>query len=420
MRRAEMPVAQALRFTVDPHMGIANRFVELGADPLAPDVFVTCADGGAPSYLIDHAPANWYNCSNASGAAYTREASIWSTLGELLERYCASIYDRSSMRRTSARQLGAAVIPMQEMILQRAFDCADEHDWCAGRNMLTGAIAYAPAQLLYLSHEWAEDMLMQTVSTGLACHSDPDRAALSALLEVIERDGFAAAWTLGMALPRLVLGDADLARLSDQTRRALANENLSLALYALPNAFGVANVFAFATHREYGFGAVGGAAHLCPYQAIEKAVIEALHGWVGFTLTGTRRGADLTQEDIQTPHDHALYYMDRARWAQLDWFLKDGPSLTLDALQAGKRLEGWWGLADSLSRAGYSAYLFDLTTEDIAELGLQIVRVVVPGLQPLSFGKTLPPEDRRRLEKCAVFWGYSMPGHLNVQPHPFP
>lgn len=427
-------LARTIRQLVDPAFGIATRFVELGADPLAADIFVACAEGGPPSYMIGHKRAKWENCSSASGAAYTREGACWATMGELAERYCASIYNRADLLHASATDLGEVALPVQDMILfgddqyrRRGFpfarfDPALRTQWAEGKNMRTAQRVYAPAQLLYLSYEWADQMLMQTVSTGLACHNNSEAAHLSALLELVERDGFAAAWLLGLALPQLELSPRDKAKLSAQTRRALAGGALEIELRAIPNTFGVANIVAFVTHKKLGFGVVGASAALCPFKAIEKAVVEALHGWIGFSQTGLSLGDKTTPtlDQIKTPHDHALHYMDSARWRELAWFMAGEDALPVESLTNGADLQSADDLVARLYEQGYRTYAFDLTTDDLASLGLQVVRVIAPGLQPLSFGETPISQDRRRLATLAAQWGVTMPGTLTTQPHPFP
>ena len=223
-----------------------------------------------------------------------------------------------------------------------------------------------------------------------------------------------------MALPRLELSDADRACLSAPTLYALERGGLAVTLCAIPNEFGVANIVAAAEHKALGFGAVGAAANICPYKAIEKAVLESLHGWIGFSQTAAKRQAPLTRGEIETPHDHALYYMHKENWADLSWFLHGGDTIQLESLRRGPVIDTSDGLVQRLRAHGFGAYLFNLTTDDIASLGLEVVRALVPGLQPLSFGKAPVSEDRRRLQTYAELWHWSMPEVLTTQPHPFP
>ena len=431
MNRMAPGLQSTLRKMVDPDYGIANRFVELGVSPYAPEVFVACADGGPASYLIDNKGTQWDNCSTASGAAYRREDACWATLGELAERYCASVYDRRAFPRCAAHGLPGPAISLEDMVLftdaqyacpgfaYKPYDPCKVTDWVPGYDIVSARAVYAPAQLLYLSHEWAGEALMQTVSTGLACHHDPERARCSAILELIERDGFAAAWLLGMPLPKLRLSASEEIRLPAPVRRALDGGVLTMTLYALPNEFGVANIVAVGGHKALGFGTFGAAANLCPFKAIEKAVLECLHSWIGFSQT-IEQGGIPERGAIMTPHDHAKFYMQAGAWGELSWFLDGERELTLSNLRAGPAVRGSDELALRLNMHGYKSYIFDLTTDDIASLGLQVVRAIMLGLQPLSFGRSPVSEDRRRLQICADYWGWEMPEHLNQAPHPFP
>ena len=425
-----------LRRMVDPDYGLANRFVELGAHADAPDLFVTCVEGGPASYMVDHAQPVWANCSNASGAAYQRRDACWATLGELAERYCASVYERDAMLVANAKMLPGPTLPVENMILfseaqysSPAFPfhryAIDEtYLWQKGQNLTSGGEVFAPIQLLYLSNEWAHQMLMQTVPTGLACHSDPEAARLSAILELVERDGFAAMWALGRGLPRLHLSATDRLHLSLQTQKALENTVLRVSLYAIPNEFGVANIVAAVEHDTLRFGAFGAAAALSPYRAIEKAVLEAQHTWVGLAqsmpMIGHQDRPAPQAGDIKTPHDHAYHYMHEENWDTLSWFLSGGQSLGLDELCVTGRMDTSEALIGRLAEHGFETYLFDLTTPDIQSLGLQVVRAIVPGLQPLCFGAGLVTQDRRRLQQLARLWNCAVPSILTNQPHPFP
>ena len=434
------PLLQStLRHMVDPDFGLAHRLVELGAFADAPDVFVTCVDGGAASYMVDHEHPKWANCSNASGAAYQRDAACWATLGELAERYCAAIYDRDAMISCRQSSLPARAVPVDDMILFsgpqydqdgflfKPYNPSQEYVWKSGIDYLSGAEVFAPAQFLYLSFEWLDQMLMQTVSTGLACHSDMESACLSAMLELIERDGFAAAWALGMALPCLELSMAERLCLSLDTQRALASDRLKVRLFALPNEFGVANIVAVVEHVALGYGAFGAAASLSPFKAIDKAVLEAQHTWIGMS----QMVQPYTDEDaisahcpdpqqIKTPHDHAQYYMHEKTWAELGWFIADEGSVTIAQMCPQPAIYTAAELSMRMSENGYECFMFDLTTEDIDALGLRVVRALVPGMQPLCFGVGLISEDRRRLRSLANFWKHAIPKCLNQQPHPFP
>jgi ribosomal protein S12 methylthiotransferase accessory factor len=66
----------------------------------------------------------------------------------------------------------------------------------------------------------------------------------------------------------------------------------------------------------------------------------------------------------------------------------------------------------------------DLTTPDVEALGFKVVKVLIPGTQPLDFGVECPHLGGRRLYEAPYRMGYrprpTRPHELNLVPHPFP
>jgi ribosomal protein S12 methylthiotransferase accessory factor len=80
-------------------------------------------------------------------------------------------------------------------------------------------------------------------------------------------------------------------------------------------------------------------------------------------------------------------------------------------------------LVEELAVAGLDAVVVDLTTPDIASLGLFVVRAVVPGLHPLFMGHRNRALGSRRLYEVPQRLGHEglEPGEQdNPYPHPFP
>jgi ribosomal protein S12 methylthiotransferase accessory factor len=78
---------------------------------------------------------------------------------------------------------------------------------------------------------------------------------------------------------------------------------------------------------------------------------------------------------------------------------------------------------ERVRRAGLDVIACDLTTPDVAELGLSVVRVVVPGLHPLFMGHSNRVLGGTRLYAVPSRLGLRglAPGQAdNPYPHPFP
>ena len=92
-----------------------------------------------------------------------------------------------------------------------------------------------------------------------------------------------------------------------------------------------------------------------------------------------------SREDVRDPDDHGALFSGEQALAELD-FLLEGNQLQridhLSALPAGD-LNAY---ADMMARAGHRVVYVDVTTPDIRNLGLRVVRTLAAGLQPLHFG----------------------------------
>ena len=79
-------------------------------------------------------------------------------------------------------------------------------------------------------------------------------------------------------------------------------------------------------------------------------------------------------------------------------------------------------IVDSLASVGVEVLLRDLTTPDVAELGLSVVRAVCPGLQPLHGNHHLPFLGRGRLWSVTDHFAFARKNptrrDLNPWPHP--
>jgi ribosomal protein S12 methylthiotransferase accessory factor len=77
-----------------------------------------------------------------------------------------------------------------------------------------------------------------------------------------------------------------------------------------------------------------------------------------------------------------------------------------------------------LREAGLDLVAVDLTTPDVARRGMTVARAVVPGAQPIGFGRTGLRLGGPRLYQAPVRMGYmaSEPteASLNPDPHCYP
>jgi len=378
----------------------------------------------SPLYFRGNAPRSGRMPDSGTGAGFDREGAYWAAIGEAMERYAATIYWRDTLMRASAVELGDRAIDLAPLIRigrpeVQAFDPSASRAWMSGVDLAGGRIVQVPAAMACLAYEaeTPSELIVQDDSTGLACGQGFEDAALRALCEVIERDAFAATWLLGRRPPRIVFSTRDLGRLSPGCRRVLSHRLFAMEVFHLAESFGV-HVVATVTRSASGIGVVAAAASPSLDRAVEKAAAEGMHGWISARKLADQPVVE-TFAGLKSPADHARYYLRPDRFEIVSSVFSGEDTVDYGDIGIGSRPD-LGGITHALTDNGLAATAVDLTTGDVADLGFRVVRVVVPGLQPLVFGPAcvLAP-DMRRLERWRAAWAVP-DGPLNPHPHPFP
>lgn len=166
---------------------------------------------------------------------------------------------------------------------------------------------------------------------------------------------------------------------------------------------------------------VGASTHPDLERAITKAVIEAGHGWV-WACELKRSFPPPVYEEITDFKHHVRYYLERETQTALA-FLKAEGRIFRPQLRGRRR----WTHAEianhgvnALRAIGQDVYAYNHTRDDLRSLSMHAIRVVVPGLHPLSAGTAFTCLDERRLRAVGKALCVTWPGALNPAPHPFP
>ena len=426
-------LAEIYAALVNKHHGIISNLIEEHENPDARGLFVFNSLAIEASYFRENCWSKQQEARNGSGAAFDRTTALWATFGETLERYSAFIYDTERLVYATEEELNGTAVPLSDFILfgEEQYEDLEFPFFPANPNLKQYWIAaddcsepgtkkYVPATMIFLGLKLGnmQENIAQSASTGLSCGSNPEDTIRGGLCEVIERDAFSAMWQLKYAPPKLDIDDKVFAQLHPGVQAALQQKRTQIHLWSITTDTGIPVIMSMAENTVEGLLAFGSAANPDGVRAINKAVIEALHGLV-WSHRVRNRGKPLpTLEQISNPTDHFSYYLDPARRPLLH-FLFENPHrastasfLTRPATVAE--------MTRHLASIGYRTYAVDVTTEDVHHLGLQVSRVIVPGLHPLLFGGRMISLDERRLRKIATHWGMSEFPATNPLPHPFP
>ena len=369
------------------------------------------------------------------GSGPTSREARDAAVGEAVERYAASIVDPTRLVLASARELGADAIDPASFALfserqyrspgfpYARFDADTRVSWIDGISLPDGAPVLVPAQLVHLAGFEDEPPICRTTSSGLACHTSAASATLRALLELLERDAFMLTWKARLSWPVLEWREhAELHRLETAfvkpTGLRVRAVDLS-AVWRIPIVAAVART-TLAGAAPLG---VGAAADVTVEGAVTKALDEAIRVLTWARALRRRSGSPLRPDDVEELDDHVRFYADPANAFRTQF---------LDGSTAVRSVEHVRPLPEPhldeicrrLARRGMRAYAVDVTSSDVREAGLSVVRVVVPELCALDvehrarlLGGSRLYEEPVRLGRCTRVLTED---DVNPDPHPFP
>lgn len=375
-----------------------------------------------------------------SGAGLGRQEAMLACLGEGVERYCCQFVNRQETVTEDFTYLSDSAVPPDAWALfseeQYALPAFPFHrmrrdsslHWVPAVRLNDGRTELVPACMVYMPYVPCppEQPIAPTCSTGLSCGSTVEDAMLSGLYEVIERDALAIAWLKRVPTARVTDIPSDIAI-------AFNAKEIDYQVFDLTSNVGVP-VYLVLSRGDSDHGmviAAGTAANGSAYRALHKACLESVQGRLAI-INRLERGTPgkLRQDfaDVQTFQDHGMVLTARPGLLNTLDFLGSLGTKRFDTVQ----VTGDQNVPEDLHRIvarlddlGMEVLVKDLTTDDVRSLGLCVVRVLVPGMQPLHGHHLLPFLGGRRLAAAAAVFGVARsailpPGQFNPIPHPLP
>ena len=399
---------------VSPYVGLVTEVDELLPSPDDARHFHVVAAPVDPSFTLGRRggrpgqPGSAYGCDRGRASA--------AAVGEAVERYSAAYIPDESLVVATARELGPSAPAPESFALfapeQHAsagfpfvpFTADTRLSWVRGTRLADGADAWLPAQLVYLGPVDHEPMIAYSTSNGLAAGPNRGSALSAALLELVERDAFMLAWNTRRSFP--LLDWEHSSRFCAYQRRYLAPARARLSAVDLSSVHDVPVVLALVRGRP-GALVVGAGAASTVEEAWIKAVTEAYAVRKAArerVLAGLEPPAEVV--DFQ---DHIAFYAyeeSACRAAFLD------ESAERRAPESVPPVGG--DLAAHLAARGIDTYAVDVTSPDVREAGLCVMRAIAPRLIPLDVRHDARFLGGDRLRAACRF------SELNPDPHPFP
>ncbi|MBI5030472.1 MAG: YcaO-like family protein [Chloroflexi bacterium] len=430
----------SLEYLVDDQVGIIQFVLEAPRQPGSPDFFHYFAQAcNTQSFCAQT------NFGKTGGASADPGTAMAKAIGEGIERYCAAIYDLSELPLYSYANAPFQCVPPSDFALlspeqyQRPgmlFVPFEEHTpvrWVPAHDPLTNERWHVPAAMVYVPYIFhrgqGDSPIAQSISTGLACHCSYAEAAISAICEVIERDAFTITWQAMLAHPQI-----NVESLSARNRDLVARfekAGYTVTLFDMTLDVGVPTILAVSRSTRLDAPPLvpAGSASLDPEEAVRKSLEELEHTREychKIMIHFPRLPDDPGYASVEDQTGHLNFWCNHANARLADFLFTSPARKNFDEIpnlatdDPDKDLEI---LLRQVRKVNHRALLCDLTTPDVRDAGLAVVRAIIPGFHPLVVGHSIRALGGNRLWTIPQKLGY--PGITretgdNPVPHPYP
>ncbi|KKI88949.1 bacteriocin biosynthesis protein SagD [Bacillus sp. SA1-12] len=318
------------------------------------------------------------------------------------------------------------------------FDPDRPMNWVWGYSFLQKQPILVPELLAYYSLGCGSRGFVYETSNGCALGGSLEEAIFYGIMEVVERDSFLMTWYGKLSLPRLDPYSAEDEELVLMIDRMKAVAGYDLYVYNATMEHGIPSIVALAKNRKQnGLNLICAAgAHLDPVRAVKTAV----HELAGMMLTldeklETNKEEYMRMLDdsslVQQMDDHGMLYGLQQAEERLDFLLKNNrPIRTFNEEFKWKSnhtdlTNDLQDILQALRNVNLDVIVIDQSTPEIKQNGLHCVKVLIPGMVPMTFGHHLKRvSGLERLLRVPMELGYTSEPltreKLNPLPHPFP
>jgi ribosomal protein S12 methylthiotransferase accessory factor len=395
----------------------------------SPDIDFAWVDGASPQFSMPFClgRAKMKTADDARLHTWGRDANPWlaarKAVAEAVER--EGFREPRGIVNARIASLRSAIDPREfvrytleqhalDGFAYQPFDADHMYSWAGGIELSTGTEVHVLAELVFSRTSLAaaghavDRPYTQVTSSGCAAGVSKDDAVLRALLEVVERDAFMRHWLAqrpGTVIPQSQL-PSDIA----QRVEALERAGCRVAIQHLDSTWAHVCLVA-AQHAGAHFTTMGTAANANFVSAIHAA-LEELEARVFAWLNGNQPSVTGPAQITSTEHHFELYGLKRY-FRRADRVLFPTGGAAQDEFPEPVPAKTAYELVKRLVEGGLRPIAVDITPQlcyvDQGRVPLSVVKTLVPGLLPISFGHAREP----RAMVARVHPG----SHF---PHPFP
>ncbi len=332
------------------------------------------------------------------GADESAELAMVRAVAEAAERYSMCVYCKEDVVTASFEEMGDEGLGSDTIPCGSAAEYADPRSplrridvrepirWVHGYSPLEKRRKMVPLIMTHLyTRPWPGECFWLPISTGVAAHSDVIQATVTAICEVIERDAIALTWLLRPTLTRIWLDEPEQPEHAEKFHR-LRESGLNQMFFDATSELGVPTVYGLQLKDGDPQAAqfVNCATSFSRWDACAKLIRESA---MGRSMLGVPLPVPDDIRDFVELEQGAIYMGRIAQRPAFD-FLTDSTVVTpisrLSQPNLSTPRQQLRYLLDRLHTLDMEVVLVDLTTDELRDAGLRVIRAVIPALMPMS------------------------------------
>ncbi|WP_002151257.1 YcaO-like family protein [Bacillus cereus] len=264
-------------------------------------------------------------------------------------------------------------------------------------------------------------------SNGVSLGGSYAEAVFHGLLELIERDNFLTTWYGKIPANQVNWRKLNFDNDFKTLLKEVTDDGYEVHLFDTTMELAIPSYWALIINRNkdchmFAYNAAG--CHPVEIQAAKSALLEAI---VGITIheENNKINGKKQLDDVTEFEDHVNYYNSSVREEDFNFALKQNNNVE-NRKQFGNRFSGktieedLGKLFEKILELYKDVYVVNLTSKSMQEKNLYVVKVIVPGMLPMTFGTQNERYDVERIKKERERRGLSTEYEKNIAPHPFP
>lgn len=298
--------------------------------------------------------------------------------------------------------------------------------WTEMKSLNTNESCLVPCQVIYLSYRPAkkEPAIYPSISTGVAGHFKLDSAILGGIYEVIERDAFMIYYLNKLKPKRYDLSSSNNGKIKKllETSQRYKLKIFSLDIRTDLPIPAVASVVV----DESGFSkavSVGLKSHLDIESAIIGSINEAFHTRTWIRESYIQNPTSISKTELiknSTIKNRGLFWYSPKSIPRLNFFINNLDLVRIRSTNIDLSVQNQLRiLRKALKDKGHKIYYKDITSKYFKDIAFKVVKVLIPGMQPVYLNEKYPLQGGGRLHSVPSSLGYKNTGKLNTYPHPF-